>query len=471
LGVGASSPMTVLAGGIIATYAATGVVGTPLSFLVLGAAVGLLLVGYVAMARHVRHAASFYAIVAVGINGVWGVAAGAVAVVSYYAVQISLYGLFGFFVARAIGGPWWLWAAAAWVLVAVVGVLNLAVNAKVLAVLLVAEIVVIAVLDWTGFRNPAGGAVSFAPLAPSALAVNGVGGVFALGFAALIGPETVTAYGEEARESSAVARAVFASVAFVTVFYTLSAWAVAVAAGPDQIADKARDPKAGLPFSVLDAAYGRGVSGLATLLLITSVFAAMLSFHTCAARYVYALARERVLPVALARVGSGRSGGVPVGGSLMQSVFAALIVAGFVVAGADPFTTLFTWLSTTAAVGVLVLFVASSVAALRFFHRHRRTVREGAWVSTVAPTFGGAAGLLVLGVTVWNIESLLNVEPGSGKSWVIPGLIVGAAVAGLAWGVRLRSRYPAVYAGLGRGVPHPLAVPEARLSAVGMWKP
>jgi len=44
--VGASSPMTVLAGGVIATYAATGVVGVPLSFLLLAGALALTAVSY-----------------------------------------------------------------------------------------------------------------------------------------------------------------------------------------------------------------------------------------------------------------------------------------------------------------------------------------------------------------------------------------------------------------------------------------
>ena len=38
--------MTVLAGGVVATFAATGVVGTPLSFPILAIVLGLFSVGY-----------------------------------------------------------------------------------------------------------------------------------------------------------------------------------------------------------------------------------------------------------------------------------------------------------------------------------------------------------------------------------------------------------------------------------------
>src|SRR5690349_14059331 len=92
---GASSPLTVLVGGVVATYALTGVVGVPLSFLVIMVVLVLLLVGYVAMSRHVPHSAPFYAQLARGLNPAVGVAGSAVALLGYNTIQISLYGLVG----------------------------------------------------------------------------------------------------------------------------------------------------------------------------------------------------------------------------------------------------------------------------------------------------------------------------------------------------------------------------------------
>src|SRR6266516_781668 len=59
--VSASAPMTVVAGSVIATFAATGVKGVPLSFLVLAVALWPFTIGYTAMSRHVSHAGVFYA--------------------------------------------------------------------------------------------------------------------------------------------------------------------------------------------------------------------------------------------------------------------------------------------------------------------------------------------------------------------------------------------------------------------------
>lgn len=86
--VGASSPLTVLAGGVVATYASTGVVGVPAAFPLLAIALALFTVGYVAMSRQVPHAGPFYAFVARGLGPVRGIAAAPVALLAYNAIQM-----------------------------------------------------------------------------------------------------------------------------------------------------------------------------------------------------------------------------------------------------------------------------------------------------------------------------------------------------------------------------------------------
>ena len=66
--VGASAPLTVLAGGVVATYAGTGVVGVPAAFPLITAALVLFTVSYVAMSRHVPHPGPLYAHVARGLG-------------------------------------------------------------------------------------------------------------------------------------------------------------------------------------------------------------------------------------------------------------------------------------------------------------------------------------------------------------------------------------------------------------------
>ena len=77
-----------------------------------------------------------------------------------------------------------------------------------------------------------------------------------------------------------------------------------------------------IPFSILQQDMGGLAANTAKILLITSVFAALLSFHNTVARYVFGMARDRVLPPSFGRVGTGARAGAPIAGSLMQSLIA-----------------------------------------------------------------------------------------------------------------------------------------------------
>lgn len=454
--VAASSPMTVIAGGVVATYTTTGVTGVPLSFLILTVTLGLLTVGYVAMARHIPHAATTYALVAKGLGPAAAVAAAAVALVGYNTIEIGLFGLLGWSLAATAGGVWWVWAGGAWLLVAILGPLRVRLSVNVVLGLLVLELAIIAAMDLAAFTHPAAGSVSIAPLSPAALFVNGAGGVFALGMAAFTGYETGPIFAEEARGQHAVSRSTFAALGFLGLFYAVSSWAMAV--GVDDVTD----PEAGLPFSILVGAYGATVSWLATGLLMTSMFGAMLSFHGAVARHLFALGRARVAPAWLARTGTGSLSGAPVAGSVAQSVLAGAAIITYAALDLDPLTALFTWLSTVGAVAILGLLVVTSIAAVRYFARGRGG-QENAWTRRVAPTLGILLGGSVLLGAVLNLDSLLGQPPGSLRVYLVPGAILAAAVTGLFWAWHLRAIRPGIYTTIGDDAPHPLTVIDERI--------
>ena len=61
--VGASAPMTVLVGGIVAAFAATGVIATPAAFVLVAVGLAVWAIGYAAMSRHVHHTGAFAAFI------------------------------------------------------------------------------------------------------------------------------------------------------------------------------------------------------------------------------------------------------------------------------------------------------------------------------------------------------------------------------------------------------------------------
>lgn len=460
LGVSASAPMTVVAGGIVATFATAGLLGVPLAFLLV--TVALLLVGFgiAALSRDVPHAAAFYAFICRGVGRAAGGASAAVALVAYNAIQISLYGLFGATMSGLVGGPWWVSALAAWAVVGVLGARHVVVNTRIVGVVVLVQLGVIGLIIAAALGELPSATDPLVVLAPASLVGPGLGGVLALTVAAFVGFESVIAYREEARSHESVRRAVIAGAVFLGLFYALSGWALVVAVGPDRIVSAAQDPTAGLPFSILAESYSPLVAGLGLVVLLTSIFAAMLAFHNVVARYVFGLARESLLHPAWAAMG-GRTGGVPLGGSLVQSVIAAVTIVMFAVAGADPVAVMFTLLSTLAAVGVMVLLTATAGATIRHFAN--ATDRPGVWRWLLAPAIGGTALLALLVVIIANLDTVTG-ELGTLAQWGIPLVLVLAAASGGARVLVLRRRNPGVYASIGEGQPRPLAVLDRSLS-------
>jgi amino acid transporter len=451
--VAASAPLTVVGGGVTTTYAVTGIAGVPLSFLLLGVALGLFVVGYAAMSRYVANAGAFYSYLARGLGRESAVGGAFVALISYNAIQIGLYGLFGAAIKQFIADktgfdmPWWAWALCAWLIVGILGASRIDLNARVLAVFLTCEVIAVTVYDIVAFAHPDGGSVSLDGLNPSKLFVNGLGAVFAFSVAAFIGFESGASYSEECRDPRrTVARATYIALGFTAVFYAVSAWAMAANVGSSNLQKAATENGPGLVFGVLDQYVGSPVADIANVLFLTSIFAALLSFHNAVARYTFALGREHVLPRPLARIGV-RTGG-PLAGSLLQSFLALIVVVIFAVSGADPILKLFTWFSGMSAVGVILLMAATSAAVVGFF-RKRAAPDENMWQRAIAPGLATIVLLALVVLLIANFDSLLGTEPNSPLRWVFPAVVLAAGVIGVIWGAILRRSRPDVYEGIG----------------------
>ncbi len=458
--VGASAPMTVLAGGVTATFASTGVIAVPVAFAALALALVPFTVAYVSVARHLVHAGPLYAYLAHAFGPARGLIAAPLTLLAYNAIQVSLYGLFGSLASRTIGGAWWVWAIVAWAGVAVLGVRRVTLNAGLLTVLLVAEVAMVLVFDVAALSHPADGTPDLAPLDPAGLTAGDAGGVFALSMAAFVGYESIAAYGEEARDHTALARATFGSLALLGVLYTLSSWALANATGPRHVVDASRASGASLITAFVRTHYGPVVGSVAVVLLVTSVFAAMLSLHHTVARYVFVLSREQVLPSWARRIGSGGRAGAPVGGSLAQSVIGLAVITVAAVSGVDPVGVLFTRASAIAAVAIMMLMVATCLAVLRFY-RTGGGGHESVWTRVVAPAAGAIAVGVVLTATLGSL-----VRSAGTPLWPLLATVVGAVGVGWIWAGVISRHRPQAMPRVGWGEPEPLAELEPHFASV-----
>jgi amino acid transporter len=465
--VAASAPLTAVAGGQAATYLVTGNRGIPFLFIPLAIILGIFSVGYAAMSHHVADAGAFYTYVTRGLGRIPGVGTAFGALVSYNAMQIGIYGLFGVataaFMSDKIGITldWYWWCLIAGAIIAVLGVLQVDLNAKVLAVFLTLEILVVALFDIAIGADPGPQGLSGVGFDPGVATDAALGSALVFCVASFVGFESAAIYSEEARDPKrTVARATFIAVISIGVFYALSSWFLANSIGPDTIVDPdalvaggfvtagAPDPTTVLFIAGQDR-LGAFWGDSASLLFCTSLFAALLSFHNAVARYFFALGRERVIPAAFARV-SARTG-APVTGSVAQSAIALVVVGAFAIAGADPVLKLFTWLTNLGALGVLALMAATSFAVLAFF-RNRPDADAGPWRTLVAPLVAGVLmfGVLVLGVTNFNVLITGSTDaPTDSMAIVLPLILLGAGLVGMIVAAVIRSRNPERYARIG----------------------
>ncbi|MGI5127822.1 APC family permease [Pseudonocardia sp. CA-107938] len=429
--VAGAAPLTAIGGALPVMLAIGNGPGVPMAFLVVAVVLLVFSVGYAAMSHHVVDAGAFYAYVTRGLGARLGLGAAGLALLAYTAIQAAIYGLATTTLQGLItkyGGPeipWWVLAA---VLIAVVGVLgyrSIDLGAKVLGVLLVVEIAVVVVLAVAilATGGPAGyAATSFS--FSTFFQGDGTGIAVMFAVASFVGFEATAIYGEEAREPRrTIPRATYIAVILIGVFYAIASWTIVVAYGPDQVQAAAQADTAGLVFAAAAQYVAPVFADVMAILLLTSLFAALLAFHNAISRYLYALGRQGIGPEALSRTHERH--GSPSVGSLTQSASAAVLLALFAVAGADPVKTLFTWMSGVATVSVLLLMMLTAVAILVFFARHR--VDDRVWNTRVAPVLGLLGIAVVTALVLTNFTTLI-----SGSAVLAATLLAVVAAAFLA---------------------------------------
>lgn len=458
--IAASAPLTVLAGGVSSNYGVTGLLGVPLSFLILGVILALFAVGYAALSARVRTAGAFYAYVARGLGRVTGVSAAWVALLAYNAMQVGIYGMFGFASAdtfNALFGidvPWWVYALAGWVLVGILGVNSVDLSAKVLGVLVVIEFIIVFAYDFFAVIDAPSG-LSADGFMLGDLFAPGVGAVLAFSMAAFMGFESGSVYVEEVKDpENTVRRATFGAVIAVAIFYAVSAWAMIMALTPEKTVAEAGEQGPGVVFSLFSAHIPNSLVVFAQVMFVTSLIAALISFHNVVARYLRTLAREGAMPKFLA-ISLGR-GQAPALGSICQSSIALAVLIVFAIAGSGsedpimfPVVTLFTWLTNVGSFGLIALMALTSFAAMAYLGTN--APEASMWTRFVAPLLAGLSlsGVVVLIIT--NFSFLVGISETSPLNWILPGLVVLAALFGGIWAAWLRSAHPDRYLKLGGG--------------------
>lgn len=446
--VAAAAPMAVVVALMPMAFAFGNGGGVPGVWLGAVAAMLLFAVGYVRIIPYVRNAGAFYAYIAASFGREWGLGAAYAAAFSYFALACSTLGALAFFTEQlfeALAGRslhWSLWAFLAIALVSWLSYRRITLAAAILGVALVAEFAIVLLLDLKIVHDVPMRAFEFSDFSPVRVLAPGLGIAAIYAFNSMIGVEGTAIYQEEARNRTVtIPRATYLAVAIVGMFYVLTAWCLTAAAGAERVAALARSNPGTFIADISRSHLGEPGAWAVSVLVLTSAFAAVLGLFNNSARYLYALARDGVLPAALANTHPRHHS--PHVAALVLSAALCLVFAAAVVMRLDPLLNVATALAGLGSVGLMALLGITSVAIPVFFARHRNM----SFANSVPPAVGGLVILAATTLAFMNYSALTGV--GSAVINHLPYALILLFLGGLGHALWLRANRRDVYTRIG----------------------
>lgn len=394
--IAAAAPLTSIAGFAPLAFLIGGP-ATPLGFIVAGCVYLIFAIGFLAFARHTSRGGAFYTYVSIGLGPHMGLGAALMAYVSYTLGQIGFCAAAGLFTREAILGisgaspSWGTCALGLTILCGLMAYYRIEFNARIMALLILAEIAILALFAAVVFIKGGAQGIRLESLDPRALLSPSTGTLLVIAFVVFIGFEQAALYSEEVRDPRrAIPRATYLAIGFLTLFYLLTSWSIYIAIGPDQFQQVLAADTTNLVFHLATRYLGSFLSSLMLILVVTSFFAGVLALQNASSRYLLSIAQERMLPASFAR---RNRHGVPSFAGLFQATLVGLAILAAYCVDIDPYRQLIVWTNTPTLVGVLLLQVLTSLAAIRYFHGNPAGTTY--WQRFIAPA---CASLLLLAV-------------------------------------------------------------------------
>lgn len=433
--IAAAAPLGATLGAAPVVFAMGGT-GAPGIYLIASVVLLLFAIGFAAMSRHVISAGGFAELISHGLGRPAGNAAGGIALLAYISMLTGIYGQFAGFGVELIASltnvqiDWRIVALLVITLVGVFGYMDVKVSAKVLAILMIFEILIliifdIAVIDQTDIRT-----ITWDGFAPSQVFTPGLGVALMFAFSCFVGFESTTLYGEEAKNPNrTIPLATYTAIGIIGIFYTLTAWCIGLAYANRDVQVTAADDVVNFVFNANTQYVGALSTEVMKWLVISSVFAVLISFHNALSRYLFALARNNFLPKQLSRVHSKHSS--PHVASVTLSIASSLIVGACMICNSDPIMNLYMWGVGLGTLAILSLQTLGAAAVVGFT---LKTKKCSSWQGIIAPTLGGSGLLLAVFLAVSHFSELTGAK--DGLAIHLPWVVAIVAMLGLINGYR-----------------------------------
>lgn len=400
----------------------------PMYYLIATGVLVLFAVGFTRMARDLDQAGGFFTYIRAGLGGPMGAASATLALVAYtfFAVAVASQtgGVFRVAVERFAGfsPPWWVGTLIILALVGVLGYRHIDLSSKVLGVLLTAEVLVVVVVD-VAILVSGGEGLNLRPFSGLAFTEGApwLGVMFA--FFGFLGFESTVIFRDEARDPArTIPRATYIAVISIGLFYSVSTWLLVSGLGVDETVAKATANPEEVVIMLAGQYLGVIMSDVLQVLLLTSMFACILTIHNVVTRYQRTVAFEGMLPARLLEVHPKH--GAPSISSVATTAVSVVIVVAAALLGLDPNLQVYAWLSGAATLSIVALMATTGIAVVVYYARRGVT---SAWHERIAPMVSSALLVLLVVMVVVNFPILIG-------DAVAAVLVGGALIAAACWG-------------------------------------
>ncbi|GAA3472559.1 APC family permease [Nonomuraea roseola] len=465
MAVATAAPITAMTGNVPIVVAFGNGLGVPAGYLFATVVLTIFSVGYTAMSKHITAAGAFYGYISHGLGQVVGMVSGLLATMAYVVFEASIIGFFAYsandtFKSLAGVDIHWLWFAfLGLALNMILSYFDINLTAKVLGVFLITEIFMLGLVALVTLFNGGGpdGLMAYTLNPLNAFQTTGVqAGAVGLGlfmcFWSWVGFESTAMYGEESREPKKIIPiATLVSVVGIGLFYTFVSW-MTVAANGVKAPELAAEQFAGIFFNPTEQFIGTWAVGLFKILILTGSFACSMAFHNCAARYLYALGRENLIPGTARTLGATHpTHGSPHIAGFVQTAISVVLILAFAAADMDPYVHIYTLLAVLGTLAILIVQTLCSFSVIGYFHvKKKHPETANVWRTLIAPLVGGLSMAYVVLLLFQNQEAAAGDASKSSFFTAIPWIVVGLAVLGAGTALYLKARNPAKYEVIGR---------------------
>jgi amino acid transporter len=260
------------------------------------------------------------------------------------------------------------------------------------------------------------------------------------------GFETTAIYAEEARDPGrTIPRATYVAVCVIMILFAVSSWALVTAYGPANIVAVSQKDPGNVWFVMATNIAGSWLADCISVLMITSLLAALISFHNTISRYVFSLAREQLLWQQFARTHKTQQ--TPYIASFTQTAITVVLLISFGLSGYDPLLVVMPITALVSSIGIVAVQGLTGLSVVAFFLKDHRGV--SVWQRLIAPLLS-TIGLFTCLVLMLVNKDLLTGGIDTPLTRSLPWDVLAIGVIGFVVAVWCKFKKPMIYSNLGR---------------------